>query len=41
MHKRLYHEYRRCKMKVDADIAIEAIKARRCSSRAISKHALS
>ena len=40
MHKRLCHEYRKCKTKTDADIAMEAIKAWWYSFGGISESAL-
>ena len=40
MHKRLCHEYRKCKTKAAADSAMEAIKASWYSSRGVSKSGL-
>ena len=40
MHKRLCHEYRKCKMKATVDSAMEAIRAWWYSSRGMSESGL-
>ena len=40
MHKRLCHEYQKCRTKIDADTAMEAIKALWYSSSGVSESGL-